>query len=114
APAERYPDANAVFVALGAVAEEAGLTDETASLRAFFDDRETFLAALRQRVAEQAFAQARRYARRGELTRALAEVNRVFAYHPKHGGAEALLANIASRRRWTKVAIAAAGVVILG
>ena len=114
APAERYPDANAVFVALGAVAEEAGLTDETASLRAFFDDRETFLAALKHRVAEQAFAQARRYARRGELTRALAEVNRVFAYHPKHGGAEALLASIASRRRWTKVAIAAAGVVILG
>jgi serine/threonine-protein kinase len=114
APAERYPDASAVFVALNALAEEAGLTDEAASLRAFFDDRETFLAALQRRIAEQAFAQARRSARRGDLTRALAEVNRVFAYHPNHSGAEALLTSIASRRRWTKLAMAAAGVVILG
>ncbi|HET6284685.1 MAG TPA: serine/threonine-protein kinase [Polyangia bacterium] len=114
APAERYPDASAVFVALNALAEEAGLTDEAASLRAFFDDRETLLAALRRRIAEQAFAQARKSARRGDLTRALSEVNRVFAYHPNHSGAEALLTSIASRRRWTKVAMAAAGVVILG
>jgi serine/threonine-protein kinase len=105
-PGERYPDAGAVAVALAEVARGAGLGDGGESLRRFFDDGERFVAELRPRIAEQAHQRAREAARRRDLVRALAEINRAFAYQPDHAGAKALLAAIAARRRAMKVVAA--------
>ncbi|HXI55048.1 MAG TPA: serine/threonine-protein kinase [Polyangia bacterium] len=107
APAERYADASLVHAALRALMQEAGVGVDPDGggdgLRAFFDDRDRFLRAVKARVAAQALENARQCVRRGELARALGEVNRVFAYEAGHRGAEALLARINSRRRWGSV-----------
>jgi serine/threonine-protein kinase len=122
APGERFPDGNALAAALGAIAGEVekllGVADGDAgaALRKFFDQASSggapLAATLGPRVAEQAFEQARLHLRRRELARALAETNRVFAYAPGHGGAQALLAGIARRRRAGKV-VAAGAVALL-
>jgi serine/threonine-protein kinase len=117
APEGRYPDASAVHAALrtvfqGARGGDDGDTDGD-PLRMFFDDRNAFTAALKTRVAAQAYENARLCIRRGDLTRALAEVNRTFAYQPGHSGAEALLGRISARRRWSTVGKVAAALVLL-
>jgi serine/threonine-protein kinase len=118
-PRERFPDGSAVETALGELTREVqkmlGVGDPGAALRLFLDDDPSrplapgeaqarpiagsFAATVGPIVAEQAFQQARHHARRGELARALAETNRVFAYAPDHAGARSLLAGIARRRR---------------
>jgi serine/threonine-protein kinase len=113
APAERYSDASLVHAALRALIQEARIGVDDEDLRGFFDDRDRFLRAVKARVAAQAFENARQCVRRGELARALGEVNRVFAYEPGHRGAEALLARINARRRWGSVARYVAVAVLL-
>jgi serine/threonine-protein kinase len=119
APEDRYADASAVHAALRTVFQEArggGDSDSDSDgdpLRMFFDDRDAFTATLKMRVAGQAYENARLCVRRGDLTRALAEVNRTFAYQPGHGGAEALLGRITARRRWSTVGKVAAALVLL-
>jgi hypothetical protein len=109
-PAERYPDAGALAAALAEVSGRAGLGDSADELRRYFDDADGWMAALGPRVAAEAFEQARRCARRGELGRALGEINRVLAYQPAHAGAQSLLARITARRRLGK--LAAAGLIV--
>src|SRR6185436_20190348 len=82
APAERYPDGNALAAALGEIAGGVekllgvGDGDAGAALRRFFDQpasgsEPSLATVLGPRVAEQAFEQARRHLRRRELARAL-------------------------------------------
>ena len=123
APAERFADAGAVAAAMRPLLHEArgfaagggGAASDTDEdpLRAFFGERQALLEALKPRIAAAAYESARQCIRRGDLTRALGEVNRVFAYQPGHGGAEALLARITARRRWGTVARAAAVAAVL-
>jgi serine/threonine-protein kinase len=112
-PAERYADGNAVLAALRDViaASAPTLGDENAALRRFHEDHEAFSTAIGRPVADAAVETGRACIRRGELSKALAHINRALAYAPGHRGAETLLATISSRRRWTKVA-AVAGVVL--
>jgi len=120
APDERFADAGAIAAAMRPLMQEArgfasgaGSEADDDPLRGFFAWRAAFVAALRPRVAAAALESARRCVARGELTRALGEVNRVFAYQPGHAGAEALLARITTRRRWGTAARAAVVVALL-
>ena len=113
APDDRYPNASALHAALRTVVQDSRHGGEDDPLRAFFDDRASFLAVIKTEVAAQAYHSARQCVRRGDLARALAEVNRVFAYQPGHAGAESLLARITARRRWGRVGKAAAIAVLL-
>jgi serine/threonine-protein kinase len=116
APEERYADGNALHAALrDVVATSAGTVgDEAAAVRTFHEDRATFERGVARAVADAAVETGRACIRRGELSRALAQINRALAYVPEHRGAEALLATISSRRRWTKVALAGAAVLVAG
>jgi hypothetical protein len=122
APGERFPDGHAVGAALGEVARDVhallGAADSGTVLRRFFDEGAAkFSATVSPRVADQAHEQAQRSFRRHEKTRALAEINRAFAYVPDHQGAQALLAAISRRRRLGRVAstgLALAAVIAAG
>jgi len=117
-PVERFPDGHAVEAALGDIARDVhgllGASDTGAVLRRFFDEgAEKFGATVSEHVAEQAYERAQAHVRRREMTRALAEINRVFAYAPGHAGAQALLAALSRRRRVGKLASAALALATL-
>jgi serine/threonine-protein kinase len=118
APAERYPDGAALHAALHEVAARnapgAALADEGVLLRRFLDDREALGPEIARAAAEDALARARAAVRRGELSRALAQINRALAYVPGHRGAEALLATISSRRRWLRAAAVLGALAVAG
>jgi hypothetical protein len=116
APGERYADGRAAAAALGEVeAAAAGrVGDAGAALRACHADVATFARALGGPVADDATARARAAIRRGELTKALAQINRALAYAPGHRGAEALLATISRRRRWARGATVVAAALVAG
>jgi serine/threonine-protein kinase len=112
-PEERYADGNALLAALRAVSEVSARTigDEAAAVRAFHEDREAFERRVGRGIADAAVEAGRGCVKRGELTRALAHINRALAYAPDHRGAEALLRTISSRRRWVKVALVGGAVL---
>ncbi|HVZ71090.1 MAG TPA: serine/threonine-protein kinase [Polyangia bacterium] len=119
APEERFADGAAVAAALRAVVEASAaavpkLGDEGGAVRAAHDDAAALARAIGAPVAEAAVVKARGHVRRGELSRALAQINRALAYEPGHRGAEALLSTISSRRRWVRVAGIAGAVVVAG
>ena len=105
-PAERYADGHALGVALRELAATSlparVIADEAAALRDAHDDHAAFVRRIGGDVADACVERARAAARRGELSRSLAQINRALAYVPGHRGAEAVLATISSRRRWTK------------
>jgi hypothetical protein len=111
APAERYADGQALHAALREVSAASGVADGEALVRRFHDDRATLERELGGAIADAAVTAARACQRRGELSRALAQINRALEYAPGHRGAEALLATISSRRRWFRTAAAGAIVV---
>jgi serine/threonine-protein kinase len=116
-PSERYADGNAVAAALRELATAtapASLGEEGAALRAFHDDRAAFERKIGAAVADGAVERARASVRKGELTKALAQINRALAYAPGHRGAEAVLATISSRRRWAKTAAVVAVLCLAG
>jgi eukaryotic-like serine/threonine-protein kinase len=115
-PAERYADGAAVATALREIAAAAAGTigDEGAALRAFHSDHAAFERRIGGPIADAAVDRARACMRRGDLTKALAQINRALAYAPKHRGAEALLAQLSSRRRWARGATIAAAVLLAG
>ncbi|HVU51047.1 MAG TPA: serine/threonine-protein kinase, partial [Polyangia bacterium] len=117
-PEERYADGNAVGAALrelaAATAPASALGDEGAALKAFHDDRAAFERRIGGAVADGAVERARANVRKGELTKALAQINRALAYAPGHRGAEAVLATISSRRRWAKTAVVVATLGLAG
>jgi Protein kinase domain len=115
-PTERYADGAAVATALReiAAASAGALGDEGTALRAFHADRAAFERHIGGPIADAAVERARACMRRGELTKALAQINRALAYAPKHRGAESLLAQLSSRRRWTRGAAVAAAVLLAG
>jgi serine/threonine-protein kinase len=115
--AERYADGNQLVSALRELAATAPATvvaDEAATLRSFRDDPKALERRLAAPVADSCVERARAAIRRGELTKALAQINRAVAYAPGHRGAESLLAAISSRRRWTKVIAASAALALVG
>ena len=117
-PGERYADGHALAAALRELATTtipasvAG--DEGAALRAFHDDRAAFERRIGGPVADGAVESARAHVRKGELSKALAQINRALAYAPGHRGAEAVLATISSRRRWAKTAAVVATLCLAG
>jgi hypothetical protein len=115
-PAERYADGHAAAAALRELAatSASAIGDEGAALRTFHDDRLTFERRIGGAVADAALASARAAMRRGELTKALAQINRALAYVPGHRGAEAMLGAISSRRRWAKGAAIIATLCVAG
>ncbi|HTA18589.1 MAG TPA: serine/threonine-protein kinase [Polyangia bacterium] len=116
-PAERYADGAAVATALREIADASAgtLGDEGAALRAFHADHAAFERRIGGPLADAAVERARAHMRRGELSKALAQINRALAYAPKHRGAEALLAALSSRRRWARgAAVAAAALLVVG
>ncbi|HEX4404780.1 MAG TPA: serine/threonine-protein kinase [Polyangia bacterium] len=115
-PAERYADGGAVATALRELAATSAgtLGDEGAALREFHTDHAAFERRIGGPIADAAVDRARACMRRGELTKALAQINRALAYAPKHRGAEALLAALSSRRRWARGAAVAAAVLLAG
>ncbi|HEX7509458.1 MAG TPA: serine/threonine-protein kinase [Polyangia bacterium] len=110
-PAERYASASALAADLREFARVAGLLPEGKSLRRFLDEPEAILADLRPRVADRAVAQARQFARRGQLARALAEIGHATAYVPNHAGADKLLRRLSASRTAIKIAVVAAGLL---
>jgi serine/threonine-protein kinase len=116
--AERYADGNQLLSALreltAATAPAIVASDEAAALRSFRDDPKELERRLAAPVADACVERARAAIRRGELTKALAQINRAVAYAPGHRGAEALLAAISSRRRWTKFVAAGATLAVVG
>jgi serine/threonine-protein kinase len=114
--AERYADGAAAHGALRELvaANAAVVGDEGAAVRAVHDDAAAFARAIGGPVAEAAVGRARACLKRGELSRALAQLNRALAYAPGHRGAEALLATISSRRRWVKVVAAVGALGLAG
>jgi serine/threonine-protein kinase len=116
-PAERYADGKEVAAALRTLAltiSPAELGDESAALRAFHEDHAAFAHRIGPAVADGAVDRGRASARRGELSKALAQINRALAYAPGHRGAEAMLATISSRRRWAKAAAVVAALGLAG
>ncbi|HVX96505.1 MAG TPA: serine/threonine-protein kinase, partial [Polyangia bacterium] len=117
-PAERYAGGDQLLAALreltAATAPALVTGDEAAALRSFRDDPKELERRLAAPVADACVERARAAVRRGELTKALAQINRAVAYAPGHRGAEALLAAISSRRRWTKVVAAGATLALVG
>jgi serine/threonine-protein kinase len=122
APGERFPDGHAVETALDEIARDVhalvSAPDTGTMLRRFFSEGAVkFSATVSPRVAEQAHERAQQCLRRREKTRALAEINRAFAYVPDHSGAQALLAAVSRRRRLGRVAsagLALAAVIAAG
>lgn len=116
--AERYADGSQLVAALrdltAATSPALVASDEAAALRSFRDDPMNLERRLAAPVADACVERARAAIRRGELTKALAQINRAVAYAPGHRGAEALLAAISSRRRWTKVVAAGATLALVG
>jgi serine/threonine-protein kinase len=116
--AERYADGSQLVAALrdltAATSPAIVAGDEAAALRSFRDDPKNLERRLAAPVADACVERARAAIRRGELTKALAQINRALAYAPGHRGAEALLAAISSRRRWTKVVAAGATLALVG
>ena len=110
-PAERYPSASALAIDLREFTRTAGLLPEGKALRRFLDEPEAILADLRPRVADMAVAQARQFARRGQLARALAEIGHATAYVPNHAGADKLLRRLSASRIAIKIAVVAAGLL---
>jgi len=110
-PAERYPSASALATDLREFLRPAGLLPEGKALRRFLDEPEAFLADLRPRVADRAVAQARQFARRGQLARAMAELGHATAYVPNHTGADKLLRRLSASRMAIKIAMVAAGLL---
>jgi hypothetical protein len=116
-PAERYADGDAVARALREVVTTfpaGAVGDEVAALRAFHDDHAAFERRIGGAVADAAVERARAHVRKGELSRALAQINRALAYAPGHRGAAATLATISSRRRWAKGAAIVATLCLAG
>jgi serine/threonine-protein kinase len=117
-PIERYADGNALATALrelaAAMLPAAAIRDEGAALRRFHEDRAAFERSIGPAVADSAVERARASVRKGELTKALAQINRALAYAPGHRGAEAVLATISSRRRWVKTAAFVATLCLAG
>ena len=116
APGERYADGGAVAAALREVVDAAAkrVGDEGAALRAFRDDPAAFARAVGGPIADEAVARARAAIRRGELSKALAFLNRALAYAPDNRAAEALLAAISTRRRWAKGVVVVAALLAAG
>jgi serine/threonine-protein kinase len=116
--AERYTDGNALADALRALAASMSpgdaLGDPGAALRAFHADPAAFERRIGGAVANAAVEKARAHVRKGELAKALAQINRALAYAPGHRGAEAVLATISSRRRWVKAVAAVATLAVAG
>jgi serine/threonine-protein kinase len=110
-PAERYANASALAADLREFARASGLLPEGKALRRFLDEPEAILADLRPRVADRAVAQARQFARRGQLARALAEIGHATAYVPNHAGADKLLRRLSASRTAIKIAVVAAGLL---
>ncbi|HSZ82612.1 MAG TPA: serine/threonine-protein kinase [Polyangia bacterium] len=114
-PAERYADGAAVAAALREIAAASAgvLGEEGAALRAFHADQRAFERRIGGPIADAAVERARACMRRAELTKALAQINRALAYAPNHRGAEALLAQLSSRRRWARGAAVAAALLLV-
>jgi Protein kinase domain len=109
---ERYADGGAVLAALREVIAQGGLPDEGAAVRRLHDDHAALAREVGGAVADAAVSRARACIRRGDLSRALAQINRALAYVPGHRGAEAMLATISSRRRWARAAAAAVALLV--
>ena len=117
-PTERYADGAALSAALrelaAATSPAGAMGEESAALRAFHDDHAAFERRIGGAVADAAVERARAHVRKGELSKALAQINRALAYAPGHRGAEAMLATISSRKRWAKAAAVVATVCLAG
>jgi serine/threonine-protein kinase len=117
-PAERYADGAALATALrelaAATSPARAIGDDAAALSAFHDDHAAFERRIGPAVADGAVDRARASVRRGELTKALAQINRALAYAPGHRGAESVLGTISSRRRWAKAGLAVASLCLAG
>jgi hypothetical protein len=112
ASGERYADGAALQVALREVVAQGGLPDEGAAVRRLHDDHVALAREVGGAVADAAVLRARASIRRGDFSRALAQINRALAYVPDHRGAEALLATLSSRRRWMKAAAVGATLLV--
>jgi len=114
-PGERFADGQGVGMALRELsAAWTSVGDEGAALRAFHADHAAFERRIGGGVADAAVERARAHVRKGELGKALAQINRALAYAPGHRGAEAVLATISTRRRWVKGAAVVATLAIAG
>ncbi len=112
-PAERYPTAAALAGELRAFIEKSGLGAPAAALRAYLDDPEAMLRALRPRIADASVARARQHAGRGQLARALAELGHATAYVPEHAGAARLVKRLSASRFALRALAIGAGAVAL-
>jgi eukaryotic-like serine/threonine-protein kinase len=114
APEERFVDGNAAATALRALvaASAAVVGDESAALRAFHESPTAFARTVGGPIADEAVTRARAAIARGDMSKALGQINRALAYVPDHRGAEALLATISARRRWVKAGAIVASLVV--
>jgi serine/threonine-protein kinase len=120
-PAERYPSARQLELALSETLEDLGLTDGEAVLAAFFADPGPTRTALVQRLVSTLLSRGSAEAAAGRLPRALARVDQALALEPDAPAARALLDQLQAslrrgraRRRTVLVAGAALGVALLG
>ena len=111
-PAERYPSAAALAAELHRFTQACQLVPEDEALRRYIDGPEAAASELRPRVAEAAVKQARAYARRGQLARALAELGHATAYVPDHPGARRLLKRLSAGRTAIRVVVVLAGLAL--
>lgn len=112
-PSERYPHAGQLAEELRAFLRDTGLGADGTSLRRFLDHPDDLLAELKPRVADAAVARARRYARHGQLARALSELGHATAYVPNHPGADRLLRRLSASRALIKTVVALAVLALL-
>jgi serine/threonine-protein kinase len=98
-PAERYPDAGALAMALEEPLAELGLARTDEELAQFFLAPEAYRRALVPRLVEVLLARAEALAAERRTARALAALDQVLAHEPHQPRAEALLESMQARRR---------------
>jgi len=120
-PAERYPSARQLELALSETLEDLGLTDGEALLAAFFSDPGPTRTALVQRLVSTLLTRGSEEAAAGRLPRALARVDQALALEPDAPAARALLDRLQTslrrgrtRRRAVLAVAIATGVAALG
>jgi eukaryotic-like serine/threonine-protein kinase len=120
-PAERYPSARQLELALSETLEDLGLADGEAVLAAFFADPGPTRTALVQRLVSTLLTRGSEEAAAGRLPRALARVDQALALEPDAPAARALLDKLQASlrqgrtRRRTLLAVAVAtGVAVVG
>lgn len=112
-PADRYQSAAAMLADISDALRELGVDEPALELRAWFADPEGMEQALRERIVGKLLELAERAAVERRRAAALGALDRVLSLDDGNPRAQEMLARLTRQRRWGRVGLAAAALMLV-